>query len=143
MDNILLVPTVGALQKSFPIAPEKYKLSRNPTSTEVKKLRACVKANLKATICLLPNTEDIAWAWIIQTPQEWADLFEDKIADDVGYVPPPMPVLRNPGLFTIENKWSNIEITREKETYTQNVYLYTYKGIIYPKCISLHLQKQS
>jgi hypothetical protein len=104
MDTILIVPTVGGLQKTFPIAPETYKLSRTPTSTEVKKLHACVKAILKAITCLLSNTEDIAWAWIIQTPQEWADLFEDKIADDVDYVPPLMPVLRNPGLFTIENK---------------------------------------
>jgi hypothetical protein len=40
----------------------------------------------------------------------------------------PMPVLRNPGLFTIENKWSNIEITREKETYNQQLYLHTYKN---------------
>ena len=127
MDTILIVPTVGALRNTFPIAPETYKLSRTPTSTEVTKLHTCVKANLKAITCLLPNTDDIEWAWIIQTPQEWADLFEDKIADDADYVPPPLPVLRRPGLFTIESKWSNIEITREKEAYHQQLYLHTYK----------------
>jgi hypothetical protein len=129
MDTILIVPTVGALRNTFPIALETYKLSRTPTSTEVTKLHTCVKANLKAITCLLPNTEDIEWAWIIQTLQEWAELFKEKIADDANYVPPPLPVLRNPGLFTIESKWSNIEITREKETYHQQLYLHTYKSL--------------
>jgi hypothetical protein len=49
------------------MAPETYKLSRTPTSTEVTKLHTCVKANLKAITCLLPNTNDIEWAWI-KTP---------------------------------------------------------------------------
>ena len=76
--NSLQVPTVAALRASFPIAPETYKLSKDPTNTEIKKLRACVKANLKATNCLLPYTEDVAWAWLITSPSDWRKLHSNE-----------------------------------------------------------------
>jgi hypothetical protein len=84
MDAVSLqVPTVAALRSAFPIPPESYTLSREPTNTEIKKLRASVKANLKQTTCLLPNTENIAWSWLIMTPEEWIEAHTNETAERI------------------------------------------------------------
>lgn len=89
-------------------------------------------------------------------------MFDDRVAAAVNAGdmtqneedPPPMPVLSNQGLFTIDMTWSNIEFTREKEIYIQNVYLYTYKcnlekaiikdlDIAIPKSLVTDLQYES
>ena len=124
-----MIPMVTEIQTTFETKPSEYTVSPHPTRTEVKKLRISLRDNLRRHPCLIPGTDPTGWAWILLTPTEWTTIHTDIINNDTTLpdpkpAPPPYPSVPNPGLFTIEDTWTNKRISKEKSLYEQSLYLF-------------------
>ena len=117
-------PTITALRESFTVKPSTYKVSAEPTQHEIKRLRKSVHANLRDTVCLIPGTDTTGWLWLIQTPDEWNDMHTTR---DPNANVPAFPTITNPGIFTVDDAWTDKALARKKEEYLMSLYLFQHK----------------
>ena len=134
------VPSVQDIRASFPTKPSSYPVSLTPTSSQVKKLRKTLMTNLKKIPCLLPGAKTTGWIWLLLTPTEWTDrlivqrgvLVPDPIA--IALLPG-IPDSPNPGLFTINDGWTDKQISKEVALYAQKLYHYQFKCNLKQTCL--------
>jgi len=134
------VPSISEIRKTFTKKPGSYKVSLDPTYFEIRKLRKAIASNLKEITCLQPGADTTGWLWILLDPLEWQDLLMSQrgiLATDASAIAalPALPTPAFPGLFTIDDAWTDKRITKESEEYSQKLYHYLYKRNLERACL--------
>jgi len=98
---------------------QSYKLSANPLSTEIKKLRRSTTKNCKEFSCLIAGTavDNYNWAFILESAGSWRrrHLLNQGIdlANNVAVIAatcPPYPTCDNPGELIIGAGWNSFDL---------------------------------
>ena len=136
----LQVPSVHELRQTFATTPSRYTVSAKPTSSQIKRLRKVLSSNLKKITCILPGADTTGWKWILLDATEWQELMIAQrgiLVQDAAALAslPPLPSSTNPGLFEMEDAWTDKRALREKERYTQTLYHYQYKSNLEQACL--------
>ena len=138
-----MIPTVPEIRLTFETKPSEYTVSPHPTQAEVKKLRKSLISNLRRLKCVIPGTDPTGWAWILLTPTEWNTIHQNIIDNDPNNADPNVttpsipayPSVSNPGMFTIQDSWSDKRTSKEQSLYNQSLNLFHYKDNICQACL--------
>ena len=81
--------------------------------------------------CLLLGTLGQGWEFLATTEDNWNTAHHQKLGTDPDDEPeeaadpiPDMPVIDNPGYFTIASSWKKVRILQEREIHFQNIQSY-------------------
>ena len=116
-----MAPTVLDLWDSFETKLSECMVSVHPIRAEVKKLKKAIKTSLCWLLCIIPGTDHTRWARSLMADDEWTTFQQDIIKIAAAANPgrqvsasPDHPDIANPGMFTIQDNWTNRRISREK-----------------------------